>query len=432
MTATLVGTTVAAVFTIRLVGGSVVAWAYDALVSDPGPFGADDDRPDPFRGMPIFGDLAKVFGAQLQGPTATWDAARQWALSIASDNGTEPNVDPAARNALEELSRVAELHVSAVTGLPTSHTGGVLRLTAITRAQWATHALDAYRPYLERLSGSLGQDAPEPAEPDPGDPMAFLGPLVKLVMPMMAGLTIGSMVGNLAQRAFGAYTLPIPRPGDEIGIVTANVDAFGTDWSLPLDDLRLWICIHEVAHHAVLRLPHVQARFASRLEEYLASFEPDPGGIEERLNAIDPMGFDPMRGPMALFGDPEVLLGALRSPRQDELLPEIEALVSVVVGYVDHVVERVGQRLLASYGPLTEALCRRRVEAAPADRLVEHLLGLELGQPTYDRGQAFVAGVLERAGDEGLARLWHSDRELPTPAEVDAPGLWLARIDIPE
>lgn len=401
-------------------------------MSDSGPFGADDERPDPFRGMPIFGDLAKVFGAQMQGPTATWDAARQWALSIASDSGAEPNVDPAARNALEELARVAELQVSAVTGLPAGHAGGVLRITAVTRAQWATQALAAYRPYLEVLSSSIGQDASPPDDPDPSDPMAFLGPLVQLVMPMMAGLTIGSMVGNLAQRAFGPYTLPIPRPTDEIGVVVANVDSFGNDWSLPLDDLRLWICIHEVAHHTVLRLPHVHARFSALLDEYLRSFKADPGGLEERLGSIDPSNLDPASGPMALFGDPEFLLGALRSTRQQELLPEIEALVAVVVGYADHIVEQVGGRLLGSYGPLTEALRRRRVEAAPADRLVEHLLGLELGQPTYDRGQAFVAGVVERAGDEGVARLWHSERELPTPAEVDAPGLWLARIDLPE
>ncbi len=40
--------------------------------------------------------------------------------------------------------------------------------------------------------------------------------------------------------------------------------------------------------------------------------------------------------------------------------------------------------------------------------------------------------MVERAGEDGLARLWATERELPTPAELDAPGLWLARIDLPE
>jgi len=47
-----------------------------------------------------------------------------------------------------------------------------------------------------------------------------------------------------------------------------------------------------------------------------------------------------------------------------------------------------------------------------------------------DRGVAFVEGVIEREGEAGLARLWTSARALPTPAEVDAPGLWLARLEV--
>ena len=37
--------------------------------------------------------------------------------------------------------------------------------------------------------------------------------------------------------------------------------------------------------------------------------------------------------------------------------------------------------------------------------------------------------VVERAGLEGAHRLWLSPRELPTPAELDAPGLYLARLE---
>jgi uncharacterized protein (DUF2342 family) len=80
---------------------------------------------------------------------------------------------------------------------------------------------------------------------------------------------------------------------------------------------------------------------------------------------------------------------------------------------------------------LTEALRRRRVETAEADRFVERLLGLELTQAVYDKGTNFVEGVIERAGADGLAHLWESEDMLPSPPEVDAPGLWLARIDLP-
>ena len=38
--------------------------------------------------------------------------------------------------------------------------------------------------------------------------------------------------------------------------------------------------------------------------------------------------------------------------------------------------------------------------------------------------------MLERAGEEVLWRLWEKPEGLPTPAEVDAPGLWLARTEL--
>ncbi len=133
-----------------------------------------------------------------------------------------------------------------------------------------------------------------------------------------------------------------------------------------------------------------------------------------------------------MFGDPEVVLGAIRSPAQEELQPLLEALVTVVVGYVDWVMDTVGERLMSGYERITEAMRRQRVEAAAADRFVGQILGLDLTQDLYDRGAAFIDGVVERAGAEGLDRLWSSERTLPTPNEVAAPGLWLARIDLPD
>jgi putative hydrolase len=215
-------------------------------------------------------------------------------------------------------------------------------------------------------------------------------------------------------------------------ILVPNLDEFGNEWSLPADDLRLWICLHEIAHHAVLGVPHVRARFEALLTEYTTKFRNDPRALEEHLGDLDLTGGpESMARIQQALGEPGALLGAIQSPEQRALLPRLEALVAVVVGVVDHVMDEVGTKLISSYGMLTEALRRRRVETAEADRFVERLLGLELTQGVYDRGAAFVDGVIERAGRDGLARLWEGDAMLPSPPEVDAPGLWLARIDLP-
>jgi uncharacterized protein (DUF2342 family) len=100
------------------------------------------------------------------------------------------------------------------------------------------------------------------------------------------------------------------------------------------------------------------------------------------------------------------------------------------VGWVDHIMDRVGGGLVGSYAQVTEAVRRRRVETSAADRYVERLFGLNLTQARIDLGSSFVDGVVERAGEDGLARLWARPDDLPTPAELAAPGLWLARIDL--
>ena len=386
---------------------------------------------NPLSGMPLFGDLAKLFSQQ--GPIG-WDAARQLALSIATEGGEEGNVDPLERIRLEQLARIAELHVGNATGLPTSFGGTGISIVPVTRGQWATTTLESWRPLFERLAGSLTPPAP-PTTPDPSDPLSFMAPLMAMMGPMMMGMTAGSMIGHLSRRSFGQYDLPVPRVAkDDLMVIPANFETFASEWSIPADDLRLWVCAQEIAMHSVLRIPHVRATVEEFLSAYAAGFEPDPNALEDRLGSMEFDLSDPssMSGMQSMFGDPEVLLGAIQSQAQRDMLPKFEALIASIVGYVDHIVDAVGSSLLSNTTMISEAVRRRRVEADDSDRFVERLFGLELTQATYDRGAAFVAGIVERAGNDGLVRLWESERTLPTPAELEAPGLWLARIELPD
>lgn len=382
---------------------------------------------NPFEGLPFLGDLAKML--QSSGPVS-WDAARQFAVQVATDGQPESNPDPLERIAFEELARVAEMRVADVTGLSTSTTGHVVTVLPVTRSEWARRALDGWRPLLERLSTSLSAaGAAGQGETDDDPLVSLLQGFSAAFGPLLFGMQAGAMVGHLATRSLGQYDLPIPRPpSDELVVVSTNIAEFGESWSLPVDDLRLWICLSELTTHAVLGVPHVRQRLDELLFEYAGGFSVDPAALESRLGEVDPT--DPNALQQAL-GDPSVLLGAIQSPAQQQLLPRIDALVASIVGYVDWVMDTLGESLISSYGMLTEALRRRRVEAGQGERFVGHLLGLEIDQSQYERGERFIAGIVERAGPEALTRLWATERELPTPNELDAPGLWLARIDLP-
>ena len=391
---------------------------------------SDDLPPDGESLGAFLGELMKMLSGAA-GPSA--GSARDLARSIATHGESEPNIDPQDRIKIEELVRVAELQVQSATQLAVARRG-TLRVEVVNRSQWVDNTIEHYRPLLSTIAESISTTLPTADELSENDPMAqMMAGLQQMLESMLLTMTTGSMVGELARVAFGGFHLPLPRPADaQLMVLLPNIDRFGQEWSLDADDLRLWVCLHEAAYRAVLGVPHVSDRLSDLLQRHAGAFERDPEVLNEHLG-----GFDLSAGPEALaelnktLGDPELILGAVRSPAQAALEPEITALVAAITGYVDHVMDQTGGSIIGSYDRVTEALRRRRTQADASDRLVGRLLGLELDQNQFDRGTAFVEGVIERAGTEGLDRLFDDPANLPTPPEVDAPGLWLARIDLP-
>ncbi len=380
-------------------------------MSEPGPAGGSS----PLGGLPFFAELARTPAGD--GPVH-WDVARRVAVWVAGAGRPEPAVEATDVAQLHAMGRVAELQIAAVAPLTSAPAGSPLAVVAVTRAEWALRALDAHRPLLEALAGSLAGEDP----PDPDHRPAGLAP------PVLEGLVFGWMMGQLARGTLGHYDPPLPRPPSaRLSLVSVNLDEVAGEWGLPLDEVRLWACLQDLAHHAVLGRPHVRAALTSLLRSYVEAFHVSPDTLAEELETVDPA--DP-RSFRSALGEPESVVEAVQTPAQAQAIASLEALAAAVEGWVAHVVDGIGARLLPSYPSLQEVVRRRRAEASWGDRYVARLLGMGLRQPAYERGRQFIGGVVERAGEEALARLWASERDLPTPAEVDAPGLWLARIEL--
>lgn len=391
----------------------------------PFPFGdSDDDSPNPFAGLPFFGEMMKMFADQ--GPVQ-WDTARQVALLTATGGQTESNPDPTARMSFVDLGRIVVDQLEAVTerALPVL----AVEPAVVTRTAWVDTTLEDYRPFFTDLATALAQ---KPADTD-DDPMAaMLGQFSGLLAPTMMGMTVGSMVGLLAKRSLGQYDLPLPRrAGRAPMFVLTNIDEFATEWNLSTDDARMWTLISELTLHTIISIPHVASEVERLVRSHVAAFRPDPNAIMDKLSSIessDPMQI--MQSLQSVLGDPEVLLGAMRSPEQDRLQPHIDSVLSLVVGWADHIADQVGARILGNPARIAEAARRRRIESGEETTFVERLLGLRLDRSRVEQGKSFVAGVVERAGARGLDPLFDRTTALPTPAELDAPGLWLARLEI--
>jgi putative hydrolase len=391
------------------------------------------DPDNPMGGL--LGDLMKVIGS---GPGAgdNWfEAARTLAFGVATDGGQDDNPDPLVRIAFEELARVAELHVAAATGITPSAGPTGVSFEAVGPGQWSFRVLDAYRPVLKSMVESQQQGAAAVPSTDLSTPglseddglSGLIGQFAKTLGPVFLGMQFGSAAGHLAQRAFGQYALPLPWPeSSTLLLVPANVARFAEDWSLPLQEVQLWVCLRELTMHAVLTRPGVRSSLSTLLSDASAHAAAAQRNIAERLG--DNMG-DQVSLEEAL-GDPEALLADLISPEQRNISSALTAQTTALGAYVDHVTGAIAETLTSSPGALREAWYRYRIEEGKGEQAFAGLFGLDVGQEEVDRGRAFVNGVIERAGEDALARLLGDELDLPTPAEVDAPGLWLARIGL--
>jgi putative hydrolase len=412
------------------------------LFGGPGGAGAGGVDPANFDLSQI--DLNQVMRIlQSTGPV-NWEVARQVAEQVALEGRPEPSVAAADHAQLEELAHAAQTLVVGETGLTATF---ATSLTTVGPKGWVDLHLVALKPVLEALATTLGAAMQAGEDDDPDDelpPMpglentpfaamaglAGMGNMMSMLAPALLGVQAGSMIGYLAQHALGRYDLPLPTSdAPSLCFVVENVDTFESEWSLPRDDLRFYLALHETVHAATRSVPWVRERLVELATQYVSSYEIDPSAFEAEFGMIDPQDPESLQ---RLTESPERVLGAMQSSRQVAPREELQRLTSIMEGYADQVLGRIGRRLIPTFDQIHEAMQRHRVERGEAGRFIEGLLGLKLERAHYERGATFAEGVVERAGLEGLNRLWDAPAMLPTPNEFDAPGLWLARIDLPD
>src|SRR5580658_8574196 len=271
-------------------------------------FGSND--PDnPMGGL--LGDLMKVIGSGPGSGDSWFEAARTLAFGVATDGGEDENPDPLVRIAFEELARVAEMHVADATGIsPTS--GGGVSFEAVGPGQWSFRVLEAYRPVLKSMVEAQQQGAAAVPSTDLSEMNledgaglgGLLGQFALTLGPVFLGMQFGSAAGHLARRAFGQYALPLPWPeSTTLLLVPGNVSRFAEDWSLPLQEVQLWVCLRALPLHAVMTRPAVRSSLTTLLGDASAHAAASQRSLVERLG--DGLG-DPTTLERVL-GDPEAI-----------------------------------------------------------------------------------------------------------------------------
>lgn len=293
----------------------------------------------------------------------------------------------------------------------------VTRVSVVDRAGWVAANIRGFQALMSRIEGPLLEQL---LPPGAGLPKAMLA----LLNRWLTTRQLGYLLGFLGQRVLGQYDLALlsaeASPG-RLLFVEENIRLTAQSLGVPLDDVRLWVVLHETTHafefeaHDWLR-PYL----AERLEAQLVAFSQEAPSLGR--DALRALG-------RSLRGEADgSWIERLMRPEQRRRFREIQAAMSVLEGFSDWVMEDVGPRLVPGGETISRRLFERRAQRTPVERAILRLTGLDLKLEQYRAGERFVATIVAQAGPVAIERLWFGPAALPSFEEIEQPGRWLARV----
>ncbi len=316
---------------------------------------------------------------------------------------------------LERMAADAERQVADYTGLTLP--GPPPTPEMVDRAAWAEINLDTLSGFLdpvaERLSARLDSAG------------SLSGPLRAAAAATLAA-EVGLVAGYMSQRVLGQYELSLLQPEQPARLLFVGpnlVKAIG-EMSLDRDSFLAWIVFHEVTH--VFQLGGVEwlrPYLADLLTKYLETVEvsiekgaagglPSLPGMRELVDAYREGG----------------LVALVQSQEQRDLLRRLQAVMAVIEGYSEHVMDAIGERVLSGYEKLREAMDRRRQSRSAPQKILERLLGLDLKMRQYELGKSFCDAVERTDGIATLNLVWEASELLPDLDELSQPQRWVTRV----
>jgi coenzyme F420 biosynthesis associated uncharacterized protein len=314
---------------------------------------------------------------------------------------------------LRELAMVAEDHVKAFTRLDPGDDAGAV--VVVDRPGWVSANIDGFRVILEPVIDRLVAKRRLPS------------PLALTVGSRVTGAELGSILAYLATKVLGQYEIFLPE-GQGTGrltLVAPNIVA--TERSLGVDprDFRLWVCLHEMAHRLQFTaVPWLRDHLQAEITAYVDAIDLDPMSLLRRLGQL----LGAAVGRSKEGERPTSLIEIVQSPAQRAVLDRITAVMSLLEGHAEYVMDAVGPDVVPTVADIRARFDRRRHDISPFDRVVRQVLGLDAKMRQYSEGSAFVRAVAERVGVDGLNTVWRSPETLPTRAEIHDPDAWVRRV----
>ncbi|MGH2980859.1 MAG: zinc-dependent metalloprotease [Solirubrobacterales bacterium] len=353
--------------------------------------------------------------AEAQQKVIDWGLAERIARTLAGNGSGKRSVRQG------DLRRAARGSVGVVRGYTGLEPKGRLPAAEVVdRREWIGANIDSLRSMSggveESLAASL--DFPRP-----------IGPGLRVAAGAAAGVELGLVSAFMAQRVLGQYDVGLIGPArpPRLMFVAPNLAEAQRRLGAERDPFLRWVALHEATHVVQFgAVPWLRRHLGGLAEELLSGAFASVSTSELTRIARRLLNPDPRRMAAALRK------GEWRSPfigrRRARLLGNLQATMTVVEGYSEHVMDAVIADLDQPFGELRDRMERGRDQRGLLETLLSRLLGLDMKLRQYRLGKSFCDEVAERRGIETLNRVWSEPATLPRPSELEQPGRWLARV----
>ncbi|MEE1797942.1 zinc-dependent metalloprotease [Streptomyces sp. NPDC101062] len=369
--------------------------------------------------------MTSIGGAEM----VDWNLAVATATRLARP-GPEVTRDE-AREIVAELRRhakAAEEHVRGYTRMiPEDHEPPDTPVLVVDRAGWVKANVAGFRELLKPLFEKM-------QERRPGGPG---GAVIGAVGGKVTGVEVGMLLSFMSSRVLGQYEtfapatrdLPAAADGGRLLLVAPNIVHVERELDVDPHDFRLWVALHEETHRTQFTgVPWLRDHLQSEIQSFLDQTDVDPMTVVERLReAAQSLAGGRPEGERDEEGRSIVEL--VQTPEQREILGRLTAVMSLLEGHADFVMDGVGPQVVPSVAEIREKFQQRRARGASRlDLALRKLLGLDAKLRQYRDGERFVRAVVDQVGMDGFNRVWTSPNTLPTKAEIAKPADWVARV----
>jgi coenzyme F420 biosynthesis associated uncharacterized protein len=338
-----------------------------------------------------------------------WDLAAATAGALGK-SGPRVSLDEAheAVGQIRELADLAAGHVEAYTGMRPAGRPAPVRV--VDRRDWAGTNIEGLRqvvsPLLSRVAGARE-----------------LGAFTDVVGSRVAGVQAGTLLAYLSGRVLGQYEVFSSDPG-QLLLVAPNIVEVERRLEANPRDFRLWVCLHEVTHRTQFTgVPWLRAHFLGEVGAFVdASGAPDQ--LAERARQALGAIADLVRHPESRTS----ILDLVQTPGQRAVLDRITALMTLLEGHAEFVMDGVGPEVVPSVNEIRSKFDRRREGGNTVEKLVRRLLGIDAKLRQYAEGRRFVHDVVSRVGMAGFNQVWESPLTLPLLSELTDPAAWVERV----